>query len=475
MKLASTLVVLAATLASQAFAQAPATTLRADQLAFRELYKELVEINTTLSVGSCTQASEAMAARLTAAGYSSADVKVMVPEGRPKDGALIATLAGADRKLKPVLLLAHLDVVEARREDWERDPFKLVEEDGWFYARGASDDKAMAAIFVDSLIRYRQEGFKPRRTIKIALTCGEETADTFNGVDYLLKNHPGVLDDAAFVINEGGGGRMDAQGRRIGNFIQVGEKVYQDYTLEIRNPGGHSSRPLKDNAIVRLSKALARIGDYDFPLELNPVTKANFAATADIVGGEVGVAMKAMTAGETIDLAAAEKVAASDPSYNATLRTTCVPTQVDAGHAPNALPQRAVANVNCRILPGHDPHKIRDELQRIAADEGVVVRLKADPTPVSVPPPLTPQVLGPARQVTEKMWPGTPLIPSMLTGATDGRFLNAKGVPTYGLSGIFGGPGGNGAHGLNERIGVTALYEGRDFLHEVVRLYASQR
>ncbi|MDP3854131.1 M20/M25/M40 family metallo-hydrolase [Phenylobacterium sp.] len=455
-------------LASPAAAQTP----RPDQLAFRDLYKELIEINTTLSSGSCTAAAQAMAARLKAAGFADEDLKIIAPPERPKDGALIAVLKGSDAKAKPILLLAHIDVVEANRADWERDPFKLVEEDGFFYARGASDDKAQAAIWTDSLVRYKTEGFKPRRTIKMALTCGEETPDTFNGVQYLIANHRDLM-DAAFVLNEGAGGRLDKDGKRVSLGVQAGEKVYQDYTLEVTNKGGHSSVPVRDNAIYHLAGGLARLGVHDFPVKLNDAVRGNFERMAVIEGGEFGAAM-ATVAKNPADVEAVAKVA-RDPGRNSMMRTTCVATMANAGHAPNALPQRARANVNCRILPGEGVEDVRQALIAVLADDAIKVTTVGVPSPVSPPPSLGKSMTGPIEQVSGKMWPGVPLVPVMATGATDGRFLNAVGIPTYGLSGLFGEPEGNGAHGLNEKMRVRSLYEGRDFLHEVVRLYANQK
>ncbi len=456
--------------ASVAHAQAPAP--RPDQLAFRAIYEELVEINTTLSVGSCTQAAEAMGARLRTAGYPAADVSVIVPPDRPKDGNLVAVLHGTDRRAKAILLLAHIDVVEARREDWQRDPFTLVEEGGYFYARGASDDKAMASVFVDSMIRYKREGWRPRRDVKLALTCGEETSDTFDGAEYLLEHHRPLI-DAAFAVNEGAGGRLDAQGNRVVLEVQAGEKIYQDFNLETTNPGGHSSRPSKENAIYRLSAALGKLQAYDFPVELNSATQGFFERMAGIVGGAQGADMRAVAQNPRNAEAAARL--ARDPKYNSMLRTTCVATMVNAGHAPNALPQRAHANVNCRILPGHSGEETRAALEAIIADRTVAVTLVAPPDPVSPAPQLTRAILGPVEQVAARLWPGVPIVPTMATGATDGRFLTHVGIPTYGMSGMFGDPDGGGTHGLNERIRVRSLYEGRDFLYEVVKIFGAAR
>jgi acetylornithine deacetylase/succinyl-diaminopimelate desuccinylase-like protein len=443
-----------------------------DESAFRDLYKELIEINTTRSAGSCTQAAEAMRARLADAGVPAGDMRIIAPPERPKDGALIAVLHGRDARAKPILLLAHIDVVEARREDWTRDPFKLIEEDGWFYARGASDDKAMAAVFTDSLIRYRQEGFKPRRDIKLALTCGEETPDQFNSVKWLVENQPQVL-DAEFALNEGAGGELDRNDKPVALQIQAGEKVYQDFSLDASDVGGHSSRPTKNNPIVRLATGLARLGVYNFPVALNEATRGYFEAQSKTAPADVAADMRAVLSNPQ-DEPAVERLWAVNPGWNGMLRTTCVATEISGGHAPNALPQHAHANVNCRILPGTPVASVQAEITRIIADNQISVVAVGDPGTQSPPPPLTPRILDPVRAVAAKIWPGVPLVPTMATGATDGRFLNAHGIPTYGLSGMFHDAEGSHAHGLNERIRVVSLMNGRRFLYEVVKLYANQ-
>ncbi|MDQ3123986.1 MAG: M20/M25/M40 family metallo-hydrolase [Pseudomonadota bacterium] len=452
-------------------AQAQTAAPRPDQTAFRALYEELVETNTTLSEGSCTLAAERMGARLLAAGYPAADVRVLATPERPKDGNLAAVLRGSDPSAPPLLLLAHIDVVEANRADWERDPFTLVEEGGYFYARGAVDDKAQAAIWVDTLVRLKAEGFRPRRDIKIALTCGEETSDTWNGVEWLLEHHPDAL-SAGFALNEGARSRLDDAGNRLALEIQAGEKVYQDFQLEITNRGGHSSRPMPDNAIDRLANGLVRLWDQPFPLEVNATVRAYLNAMAGVAPA-LAADMRAVAA-ERPDPAAAARLSASDPALNAMMRTTCTPTMVNAGHAPNALPQRARANVNCRILPGHTAAEVKADLERMIADPGIVVTLTGEPDPVSPPPPLTPAVLDPIVAAAARHWPGVPVVPSMATGATDGRFTNAAGIPTYGVTGLFSDPDGGGTHGLNERIRVRSLYEGRDFLFDLVKAYAVQ-
>ena len=450
----------------------PAAPLRPDQQAFRALYKELVETNTTRSVGSCTEAAEKLQARMTAGGFPAADVRIIPAPGHPKWGSLYAVLKGADPKAKAILLLAHLDVVEANRADWVRDPFVLTEEDGVFYGRGVSDDKAQAAVWVDSLIRLNKAGIKPRRDIKMALTCGEETPETFNGVEWLTLNARDLI-DAEFALNEGAGGLMDEAGKRIALNIQAGQKVYQDFKAETVNPGGHSSLPSRDNAIYALSTALTRLRDHDFPVELADGNRAYLNGMADLVDPESGAAMKAVAADPKN--ATATAVLARNPSWNSMLRTTCVATKMDAGHAANALPQRASANINCRIFPGHSVEETRLALEQVLADPKVKITVVPPISPTPPPPPLTPRIMGPVKKAAAKIWPGTPVIPVLAPGATDGRFLSAVGIPTYGVTGFFHGPAGPNAHGLNERLAVRSLMEGRDFLHELVQLYAAQK
>ena len=451
-------------------ASAQDAALRPDQVAFRALYKELVETNTTLSSGNCTEAAAKMATRLKAAGFPDADLHAFAADGHPKEGGLVAVLHGSDPKARPMLLLAHIDVVEAKREDWVRDPFTLIEEGGYFYARGASDDKAQAAVWTDTLIRFKQSGFVPRRDVKMALTCGEETASAFNGAGY-LAGHERALIDAAFALNEGAGGRLDASGKPLVFNVQAGEKFPQDYRLEVTNPGGHSSRPTKNNAIYHLAGALTRISQYEFPIATTDASRGFFAKMAPVVGGEMGAAMTAF-AKDPSDAKAAQVIAA-DPGYNGMLHTTCVATMLEAGHATNALPQRARANINCRIFPGTTVDQVRDTLASLAADPEVkVITLGARSEVSKSPPPLTPEIMQPIEALVAKMWPGVPIIPVLQPGATDGAFLTPVGIPTYGVSGLFGDPDGNGVHGLNERIRVESLYKGRDFMFALVQAYA---
>jgi acetylornithine deacetylase/succinyl-diaminopimelate desuccinylase-like protein len=412
-----------------------------------------------------------MKARLVAAGFPESDLHILVDPAtkRPQDGNLVAILPGANPAKKPILLMAHIDVVEAKREDWVRDPFVLTEEGGYFYARGASDDKAMAAIFTDSLIRFKREGYKPERTIKMMLNCGEESPNEFVGAQYMVKNHLDLI-SAEFALNEGAGGRLDpATGKYLYNGVQAGEKLYQDFTIEVTNPGGHSSRPVPDNAIYRLAAALAKVQTIEFPIEFNDATIGFFKRMGELTPGQEGQDMRDAAGGEK---AAAIRRLMQNPGYNALFHTTCVATQLTAGHAPNALPQRATANVNCRIFPGRTQEEIRQQLVKAINDPDVKVSMQSDPETPGAPPRLTPEILGPIEKITQQVFPGVPVVPAMATGATDGRFTTPAGIPTYGVSGIFADPNTTNAHGLNERVGVKQLMEGRVFLHLLVKEYA---
>ena len=460
---------MAALCAAPGLAQVP---LRPDQARFRALYQELVETNTTLSSGSCTIAAAKMAEHLTAAGYlASAITPFSVPE-HPNDGGLVAILPGSDPKAKPLLLLAHLDVVEAKREDWVRDPFKLVEENGFFYARGASDDKAMASIFTDAMVRLKSEP-RLKRTIKLALTCGEETSGAFNGAQWLSLNRRELI-DAEFALNEGGGGRIDANGKPILLAMQVAEKTSQDYLFETRNPGGHSSVPRPDNAIYELATALGKVQTYKFPVHLNPTTQAFFAKTSTVSGIPQSLAqsMAAISAHPDDQLAA--NTLSRDPTFNSTLRTTCVATLLEGGHAQNALPQRARANINCRIIPGETADETRLTLDKIVDDPGVAITEKAARGPIGKPAPLSPAVFVPAEKLAAKMFPGLPIVPNMSTGASDSIYLSAVGIPSYGVPGILYEADGGGVHGLNEHIRASSIYQGREYIYDLIKLYGNE-
>jgi acetylornithine deacetylase/succinyl-diaminopimelate desuccinylase-like protein len=434
-----------------------------------EVYKQLVEINTTDSVGDNTKAAEAMAAHLRAAGVPAADIFVGGPA--PRKGNLVARIRGRSTTLKPILLLAHIDVVEANKEDWSNglDPFTFTERDGYYYGRGTTDDKAMAAIFVANLVRMQREGLTPGRDIILALTADEEGGD-HNGVQWLLANHRQLV-DAEYGLNEGGGGQSKG-GKKIANRVQASEKVYVDYTLAVTNKGGHSSQPQPENAIYQLADALARIGKHVFPVKLNEVTRTYFARMAGVETGQVAADFKAI-AQPSPDAAAVARLSAV-PLYNAMLRTTCVATMVNAGHAPNALPQRAAANVNCRILPGEDPGDVQKTLTALVGNPAVSI------TPVDVarpspPSPLTPEIMLAIQRITEEMWPGVPVVPVMSTGATDGLYFRQAGIPIYGVSGLFGDMDDVRAHGRDERMGVKEFGEGAEFLWWLVNVLSGAK
>jgi acetylornithine deacetylase/succinyl-diaminopimelate desuccinylase-like protein len=436
----------------------------ARQLAY-DIFKQLIEINTTDSVGNCTEAADAMAARLKAAGFSAEDIKVLGPH--PRKGNLIVRYRGTGAR-KPILLLAHLDVVEARREDWSFDPFKFLEQDGYYYGRGTSDDKAMAAIFVANLIRFKQEGFVPDRDIIVALTADEEGGD-FNGVDWLLKNHRALI-EADFGLNEGGGGAM-RQGKKLFNTVQASEKVYQSFRLEVKGKGGHSSRPIvKDNVIYQLADGLQRIAQFQFPVSLNEVTKLYFERGANFESGETAGAMRALAKNSTDAQAIA--LLSQQPAYNSTMRTTCVATMLEAGHAENALPQTARATVNCRILPTETAEQTRQTLIKVVNDNRISITPIKEPKP-SPPSPLRPDVISAIERVTKELYPGVPVIPTMSTGATDSLYLRNAGIPMYGTSGIFGDMDDSRAHGRDERIAVQSFFDGQEYLYRLVKAFAT--
>ena len=427
----------------------------------RDILRELIEIDTTDSVGDNTAAAQAMADRLLAAGFPQEDVQVLGPA--EKKGNLVARYRGRDTGRKPLLLLAHIDVVEADPADWTLPPFTFIEEDGYFYGRGTTDNKDEAAIHIANLIRMKEEGFQPDRDIIVALTADEEGGD-HNGVQWLLENHPELI-DAEYALNEGGGGAMK-DGRHIANGVQASEKVYQTYMLEVTNSGGHSSLPLKDNAIYHLADALVRIRNHDFPVILNEVTQLFFERSAELEEGELANAMRGVL--QSPPDSAAIAYFSKTPFYNSRLRTTCVATRLDAGHADNALPQRAIATVNCRVLPGESIDAVQNTLNTVIGDNEVTITPLADATP-SPPSPLTPEMLGAIESVTEAMWPGVPVIPMMSTGATDGLFLRNAGIPVYGVSGLFNDIDDVRAHGQNERIRIESYFEGQEFLYQLTQ------
>jgi acetylornithine deacetylase/succinyl-diaminopimelate desuccinylase-like protein len=442
---------------------------RADQKPFFDLYKELVETNTVVNEGSCTKAAAQVATRMKAAGFTDADLTPFSVPEHPEDGGLVAVLKGTDAAAKPMLLLGHIDVVAAKRADWERDPFKLIDEGGYYWGRGTIDDKAQSAIWADTLIRLKQQGFKPRRTIKLALTCGEETTFAFNGAEWLAKNKPDLI-SAAFVFNEGGGGRLDADGNRQLLALQVGEKAAQNYTLTATNPGGHSSQPVPDNAIYELADAIEKIRGYSFPVKFTDTTRAFFTKSVAAVPPAMGAAITRLLANPND--AEADAIVSRDKAMHSTLRTTCVATLLAAGHAENALPQRATANINCRIFPGETVDAVLARLQELAGPK-VKVSVNQPIRPTAVPTPLDPKIVGPIEKLAAKHFPGVPLVPVMSTGATDGIFFQAIGMPVYGVPGTFVEADMSGVHGLNERIRKDSLYAARDYLFDLVKLFAN--
>jgi acetylornithine deacetylase/succinyl-diaminopimelate desuccinylase-like protein len=455
-------------------ANAPAQEAPSRNPLARDIFKELIETNTTDSVGNVTTAAEAMARRLRDAGFAEQDVIIAGPNDRKKN--LVVRLRGSGVH-KPVLFIGHLDVVEARREDWTTDPFKFIEKDGFYYGRGTGDMKAGDAMLVSNFIRLKKEHYVPDRDLIVALTADEEGGN-FNGIDWLVKEHRGWI-DAEFCINLDGGEFDKKTGRRVRAAIQTSEKVYADLQLESLNPGGHSSLPSPDNAIYHLAGALTRLQNFNFPATLDETTRKYFLASALQATGQTAADLKAV-AQEPPDPLALQRLS-QDPYYNSLLRTTCVATMLSGGHAPNALPQMARANVNCRIFPGEDPQEVRKTLERVAADAKVTVNFveqkAADGTVVPVvnvaASPLLPEVTTAMDKTLAAMWPGVPWVPTMSTGATDGKILRIAGIPTYGISCMFYELGENRAHGKDERVGVEDFYDGVEFNYKLMRAFTS--
>lgn len=438
----------------------------------RDIFEQLININTTGSSGSTTVAAQAMADRLIKAGFPAADVQVIGPEGS-KNFNLVARYRGTGRgRDKPILLLAHLDVVEARREDWSVDPFTFLEKDGYFYGRGTMDVKDGDAILVATLVRLKQEGYRPNRDLILALTTGEEGGSDYNGVDWLLKNHRDLI-ESAYSINMDAGDPVVMNGKRVFRSVQAAEKVYVTFKLEVHNPGGHSSLPTKDNAIYRLAAALERLSAYEFPAQLNEITRASFAKWSQLQQGSPLAADMAAVGQPTPDTAAIRRLSDASPLYNAQLRTTCVATELAGGHAENALPQSATATVNCRMLPGTPQDDVQRTLTQVVADTAVKVSVvtPATPSPLAA---LQPDVMNAVEQVTKRLW-NIPVVPVMETGATDGLYLRNAGIPVYGISGVFVDINDIRAHGRDERIGVQDYYDGAEYIYQLVKEVSSAR
>ena len=443
-----------------------------------EIFKQLIEINTTDSVGSTTVAAEAMAKRLRDAGFQAEDIVVMGPN--PRKGNMIARLHGTGAH-KPVLLIGHLDVVEAKRSDWTTDPFQFIEKDGYYYGRGTQDMKGGDAIMMATLIRMKQEGFRPDRDIILALTADEE-GGAFNGVDWLVKNHRDLV-DADFVLNHDGGGVAEENGKLLGFTVDASEKLYADYQLSSLNPGGHSSMPTPDNAIYHLADALGRLQHYSFPFELNAVTRAELAGMAENYPAEKAALVKRVLK-DPPDQQAIARLSADDPILNSTMRTTCVATRLAAGHANNALPQTATANVNCRIFPGHSGEEIRQELVKIVADPKVTVGyVQIDgsialtaPSEQQLPPvTLRDDVIKPLREISAEFWPGMPIVPNMAIGASDSRYAYAAGMPSFGIQGVVLDNNDIRAHGKDERLPVESFNTGVQFYYRFLKAMTSER
>jgi acetylornithine deacetylase/succinyl-diaminopimelate desuccinylase-like protein len=444
---------------------AQSTPPEPDRQLARSIYKEFVEIQSGFSTGSTTPVAEAAARYLKSAGFPESDI--FIGGASPKKANLVVRYHSTGAR-KPILLLAHTDVVEAKREDWSMDPFQFIERDGFFYGRGTGDDKAQAAVWITNLIRYKKEGFKPDRDIIVALTADEEGGGPYNGVDWLLKNHRDLI-EAEFCLNEGGWGE-EAGGKKIANDIQVSEKYVIEIRFEVRNKGGHSSMPVPDNAIYHLAAALDRLAKFAFPLKTNEVTAAYFKQMATLNKGARKEDLEKAAEGNQ---QAMERVAQVSPAWNATLRSTCVATQLEGGHARNALPQLAAAGVNCRVLPEDSVDYVKSTLEKVVADPEVKVTINGD-VPKGPASPMRPDIMKAVGRLTDTMWPGVPSIPIMVMGATDGRSLRIAGIPTYGIQGFFMDRDDIRFHGRDERMGVKAFYEGQQFLYELVKTLSAQ-
>ena len=447
-----------------------AQALTSSQIEARAIYEQLIDINTSYKEGSTSPAAHAMATRFLDAGFPAADIHVLGPAG-DKDSSVVVRMRGTSKTLKPILLLAHLDVVEALKSDWSVDPYRLTERDGFFYGRGTSDIKDGDAILVETMLRLKREHVVPERTLIVALTAGEEGGGGYDGVGWLLANHRDLI-DAELCINPDGGDPLIKDGKRIVRPVQASEKLYQSFDLTVTNKGGHSSMPTPDNAIARLAESIVRVSRFHFPVHLTETTRAYFERSAALQGGQLAADMRAIAANER-DSAAAARLSMS-PFYNAQLRTTCVPTMLDGGHAPNALPQTAHALVNCRILPGETPAEVSATLVRVVADDSVRITPIEDAKPGAASP-LNPVIMTPVETVTARLWPGVPVIPQMETGATDGARLRAAGIPTYGLSSVFLDVDDVRAHGRDERIMTKSFFEGVDYMYQLVREVAAAR
>src|SRR5664280_2465355 len=433
----------------------------------RDIFKELIEINSTSKFGS-TRAAEAMAARLISAGFDDSDIQVIGPDQQHKN--LVLRFRGQG-KFNPVLFICHLDVVEALRMDWSVDPFTFLERDGYFYGRGTTDIKNEDASLIANVIRLKKEGYKPNRDIIIALTADEEMGNA-NGVNWLVTNHRDLI-NADFCVNPDGGGGDLKNGKPVNMAIQTSEKIYVSFRLEVKNKGGHSSLPVKDNAIYRLAEGLTRLAYYDFPVRLNETTRKYFEGITSGESDQVRTDIMAILMTPP-DTAAARRLQTSSAYYNAMMRTTCVATMLSAGHAENALPQTAQAIINCRMLPDDNPDNVMAVLKSVLADDQISI-IRLDPSFDAPLSPLRKDITVLVQQISSVMWPGVRVTPIMSTGATDGRYLRRDGIPVYGISGMFGDMDDVRAHGKDERIGVREFYDGVEFMYRFIKALSSDK
>jgi len=446
-------------------ASAATGALNTQQQRALDIYKELVEINTVTETGDTGRAADAMAARLRAAGFAGQDVQVFKPA--PRKGNLVARLRGTGAR-RPILLLAHIDVVPANPDDWSTDPFRFTEIDGYYYGRGTGDDKFMASALIANLIRYKQEGFRPDRDIIVALETDEEILDRDGwGISWLIKNQRPLI-DAEFALNEGGGVGVK-NGKIIRNSVQTSEKVSVTYRLEVKDRGGHSAVPRQDNAIYHLADGLARVAKFNFPLNLNATTRAYFEDSAKLETPQMASDIRSVLSNRP-DPASLNRLYAN-ATYNAQLHTTCVATMLQGGHAYNALPQTASAMVNCRVMPGEPIEGIRATLIRTLGDERISVNEVAKPV-LSMPTTMTSEVSAAIQKTSEEIFPGVPIVPIMGAGATDGSYLRNAGIPTYGHTGLAGDVDDVRSHGQDERVAKKAFFDGQEYLYRLVKRLA---
>ena len=447
------------------FSSAQAKKLSPNQELARNIFKELIEINTTHSTGNTTVAALAIRKRFLDAGFPEKDIQITGPETRNRN--IILRYHGTGKRT-PLLLLSHLDVVEARRSDWSMDPFKLTEKDGFFYGRGTSDIKDGSAILVANFIRLKKEGYVPDRDLILVLTAGEE-GGVYDGVEWLVNNRRSLI-DAAFCINMDAGDPQLKNGKKMARTVQLSEKSVLNLELEVKNPGGHGSLPVKNNAIYHLAGGLEKMQAYNFPVQMSEITQSYFYKMSSFESGQLSEDMKSIAQNST-DPQVINRLAFS-PYYNALMRTTCVATMLDAGHAINALPQSAKAFVNCRILPGNTNDQIVKEVNEMLNDSQIVIKVIGHPA-ANPPSPSDPELMKTVEQVTKRIWPGVPVIAVMDVGASDGIYLRSAGIPTYGISGVFVDEDDNRAHGRDERIGVKEFYEGVEYEYALIKAFSS--